>query len=174
MNPHVYPRSESGLRAPADETKWGLLGFVTALTIHHSAGPRAPTKETAQRLHLAYQMDHEAKGWGDIGYHFSMDDTGSFYRLRDPRWKGTHVGGHNSNNLGLMLHGNYEVDKLNRAQKASLQWLFRGGFLKLMSVSERQLGLVRGHREWPGHASNACPGKNLFAHLIHLRNTETY
>ncbi len=174
MTPRIFTRSESGLTPAANPGKWGRMPAPYALTVHHSAGPRARTHEQAKGLHRAYQRSHEAKGWGDIGYHFSMDDLGRFYRLREQEYVGTHVGGHNTGNLGLMLHGNYELDRLTLAQKESLEWLFRGGFYALMGVPERQLQLVRGHREWPGHRSNACPGKQLMEYLGWLRNAEDY
>ncbi len=173
MTPTIYPRSESGL-LPSDSYNQGLLGDVEFLTIHHSAGPRASTKALAQGLHRAYQRDHVAKGWGDIGYHWSMDDLGRFYELRPQEAKGTHVGGWNSNNVGLMLHGNYEHHELTGAQKTSLRWLFRGGFAELLGETEKGLKNVYGHRNWRGHESNACPGDNLYRYLMYLKATETY
>jgi hypothetical protein len=173
MTPIIYGRDESGL-APADSYRFGLLGEVEYLTIHHSAGPRARTKADAQALHRSYQRDHVSKGWGDIGYHWSMDDLGRFYELRPQEAKGTHVGSWNSNNVGLMLHGNYEVHKLTASQRESLLWLFRGGFAKLIGETEAGLENVYGHRDWRGHESNACPGTNLYRHLRWLKATETY
>ena len=173
MAPTIYPRSESGL-IDADSYNFGKLGDIDYLTIHHSAGPRARTKADCQALNRSYQRDHVAKGWGDIGYHACMDDLGRFYRLRPLDAKGAHVGGHNTNNAGLMLHGNYDVHALTDEQRESLKWLFRGGFAALLGEPEAGLRNVYGHRDWEGHTSNACPGTNLYRHLRWLKATETY
>jgi hypothetical protein len=151
-----------------------------AVTIHHSAGPRAQNKKQAQGLHKAYQRLHiqefgtTGHRRGDIGYHFSMDDLGRFYCLRPYSAKGTHVGNWNTGNIGIMVHGNYVHDNLTTAQKESLKWLFQGGFHRLFKETEAGIHIVRGHQEWPGHGTNACPGTHLMRHLAWLRNTQTY
>lgn len=170
--PIIYPRSESGCRPAADPDKWGPLGDIHAVTFHHSAGPRAPNKAKAEQLHRAYQLDHQNKGWGDIGYHYGIDDLGRIYELHDLRYKGTHVGEHNTGNVGFMLHGNYVHDKLTKDQNESLRWLFTGGFLELLGEREKHIALVRGHQEWPGHGTNACPGNHLMRRIRYLRNEE--
>jgi hypothetical protein len=169
MAPAVYPRSESGLIG-ADSYLFGKLGEPYAVTIHHSAGPRATSKARCQELNRAYQRDHVAKGWGDIGYHACMDDLGRFYHLRPRDAKGAHVGGWNTGNLGVMVHGNYELNELTDRQRESLEWLFKGGFYALFGVSEYDLRFARGHREWDGHESNACPGESLMRHWAWRRS----
>lgn len=173
MAPIIYEGySNTGYRPASGDDLFGPLGDIYSWTFHHSAGPRAKTKAQAIRLHKAYQQQHINQGFGDIGYHFSMDDFGRIYVLRSTKYKGAHVGGHNSGNVGFMLHGNYNSDKLNRAQKDTLKWLFRGGFHALTGERERDIALVRGHKEWPGHGSNDCPGENLMRHVRYLRNNE--
>jgi N-acetylmuramoyl-L-alanine amidase len=174
-DPIIYSGFENvGISPAPGEFKWGEMKDVYAITIHHSAGPRAPTKDKAKSLHVAYQKAHIDRNFGDIGYHASMDDLGRFYLLRDRKAIGAHVGNWNSGNLGIMIHGNYEYDDLFTAQRQSIEWLFQGGFNKLFGVTEAQIDLVRGHREWSGHTSNACPGDNLMRHLAWRRSVETY
>lgn len=152
---------------------FGPLGEIFAVTIHHSAGPRAKTKARAQELHRAYDAQHRAQGWEGIGYHWSMDDLGRFYRLRPVEFKGAHTGGHNTGNVGIMVHGSYDRDRLTWAQKMSLKWLFRGGFLVLTGEREQDIALVRGHQEWPGPTNaTACPGRHLMASLRYRRNQD--
>jgi hypothetical protein len=174
-DPIIYPRSESGLR-DADEYSFGKLGDVDVVTIHHSAGPRAPTKQRCQELNRAYQIQHIRQGWGDIGYHFCMDDLGRFYRLRPKDAKGAHVGSYNTGNIGIMLHGNYQngLNEINTAQRESFRWLFQGGFYKLFGEPEAGIHLVRGHQEWPGHTSNACPGHDIMRYLTWVRSVEDF
>jgi hypothetical protein len=163
MAPTIYPRSESGLVYASNTDMFGPLGEIYAITAHHSAGPRAPTKARAQELNRQYQRDHIAKGWGDIGYHFSVDDLGRIYKLRSVDWKGAHVGGWNTGNVGIMFHGNYETMELTVAQKETIEWIFKGGLLVLTGEREAGFQVARGHQEWSGHESNACPGDNLMA-----------
>jgi hypothetical protein len=172
MAPTIYPRSESGLGSAPDTGKWGPLGEIFAVTIHHSAGPLAPNKATAQRLNRQYQLDHMSQDWGDIGYHYSVDSLGRIYTLRDVKWKGSHVGNHNTGNIGIMFHGNFEVNPVTDDMKRTLEWLFKGGLHELTGEPEAGFALARGHREWPGHYSNLCPGANLFASLVWRRNQD--
>lgn len=172
-DPIIYRGPADTGYTPTDGADYfGALGDISAVTVHHSAGPRAYNKARAIELHKSYQKQHIAQGYKDIGYHFSMDDHGRFYVLRDKQWKGAHVGGWNTGNIGIMLHGNYMNDELFDAQRQSLRWLFTGGFLKLLGESEGDIALVRGHQEWPNHNTNACPGTNLMRHISYLRNTE--
>jgi hypothetical protein len=171
-DPIIYSGPKDTGYSPAKGVdKFGLLGEIYAVTFHHSAGPRAINKSRAIELHKAYQRQHINQNYGDIGYHFSLDDHGRFYKLRPVKWKGAHVGGANTGNVGIMVHGNYNVDVLTKAQRESLRWLFVGGFLKLVQEREKDIALVRGHKEWPGN-STACPGTDLMNYIRHLRNTE--
>lgn len=168
--PVIYTTPSDVGISPADPTKFGAIGKINAFTVHHSAGPRATSKARAQALHRAYQQHHIDNGWGDIGYHFSLDDHGRIYALRSLSYKGAHTAMHNTGNVGFMVHGNYDYDELTDPQKQTLRWIFRGGFWQLIHVHEHDL-LIRGHQEWPDNPT-ACPGVNLMRHLTYLRNTE--
>ncbi len=174
MTPTIYTApADVGITMTDGADDFGPLGEIFAFTVHHSAGPRASSKEQAQRLHRAYQQQHINQGWGDIGYHWSMDDLGRFYKLRPISYKGAHTGGHNTGNVGLMIHGSYDHDTLTRAQKASIKWLFQGGLLRLTGVREADIAIVRGHQEWPGPTNaTACPGANLMRHLAWRRSRD--
>lgn len=171
MAPTIYDRDESGLRA-ADSDMFGPLGEIYAWTIHHSAGPRATSKARCQELNRQYQLQHISQGWGDIGYHFCVDDLGRVYKLRPVKWKGTHVGGWNTGNVGIMFHGNFVNAEPTDKMKETLEWLFKGGFNTLAGEREAGIKFVRGHREWDGHQSNACPGDELFASLVWRRDRD--
>lgn len=176
MTPDIFPRSRSGIDLTVEGTyKWGHQPENPwAVTFHHSAGPRARNYNQACQLHRSYQLQHIRQGFGDIGYHAAMDDLGRFYLLRPLDAVGAHVGGANTGNLGIMLHGNYEYDQLLPAQIDSMRWLFRGGFAELLKVTEADIKIIRGHREWPDHRTNACPGDNLMRHIAYRRNNETW
>ena len=153
-----------------DFYRFGKIGELNAITIHHSAGPRAVNKDTARRLNRSYNAQHINQDWGAIGYHLAMDDHGRLYKLRPFNSKGAHVGGNNTGNLGIMVHGNYMHHKLTKAQRETLRWLLTGGIFQLTGVREREIAVLRGHREWPGHDSNACPGTHIMRHLNWLRD----
>jgi hypothetical protein len=171
--PTIYRNAEDVGIDTRGLNNFGRLGEIFAVTIHHSAGPRATSKAKAQELHRAYHAQHKAQDWGGIGYHWSMDDRGRFYRLRPIEFKGAHTGGHNTGNVGVMVHGNYDRDRLTWKQRQSIKWLFRGGFLVLTGQPEAEIALVRGHQEWPGPTNaTACPGKNLMASLTYRRNRD--
>jgi N-acetylmuramoyl-L-alanine amidase len=171
MAPTIYRRAGDVGIDTDGLGNFGPLGEVYAVTVHHSAGPRAPTKAKAQELHRAYHRQHREQGWGGIGYHWSMDDLGRFYRLRPIQFKGAHTAGFNTGNPGLMIHGNYDRDRLTNAQKESLKWLFRGGLVVLLGEREREIALVRGHREWPNNPT-ACPGADVMRSLVYRRNKD--
>jgi len=102
-----------------------------------------------------------------------MDDLGRIYRLRPHRLRGAHTGGHNTGNIGIMIHGNYDHDKLTAKQKQTIEWLFKGGFQLLFGQREAKIALVRGHQEWPGPTNaTACPGRNIMASLRFRRNKD--
>lgn len=165
MAPIIYS-SEKHTGVPyrsADQWTQGPMGPVEALTIHHSAGPRATSKARAIELNAQYDEMHRREGWGGIGYHFMMDDQGRLYTCRPVNEKGAHTMLHNSGNVGLCIHGNYETDSLSAAQRATIKWLCQGGFNYLTGAREKDC-ILRGHKEWSGQ-STACPGKNLYRHL---------
>lgn len=172
-DPIIYSGpADTGYTPSSGADAFGLLGEIFAVTFHHSGGPRATTKARAIALNKAYQRSHIERGFGDIGYHFSLDDLGRFYRLRSTKYRGAHVGGGNTGNIGIMVHGNYQTDQLTAEQGDSLRWLFTGGFLKLFNEPEGDIAIVRGHREWPGHYPNECPGVNLTRRINFLRSTQ--
>ena len=171
MAPIIYDRSESGLK-PANSDSFGLLGEIQAFTFHHTAGPRADSKARCQELNRQYQLQHISQGWGDIGYHFCMDDHGRIYKLRNVRYKGAHVGGWNTGNVGLTIHGNYMIHSLNEAQRETIEWIFKGGLYVLTNEPEAGYRVVRTHREWPNHTSNLCPGTNAQRHIAWRRSVD--
>lgn len=136
---------------------FGRLGIVRTRTFHHSAGPRDRSDADAMRLNAIYNRDHAAKGWGRIGYHGNITTKGTVIKFPDFSRCGAHVGLHNSNNEGWMLHGNYDHDKLSEGQKVAIRAIQSG---KLAKYGIRGGVPARGHNDWSGHESNACPGRN--------------
>ncbi len=94
--------------------KFGELGEISAITFHHSAAPRARSKAQAQALHRAFQKDHI--GSRDLA---TSDITGRWTIMDDSTGcvpsssRGAHTGGHNTGNVGIMVHGSYDHDFSN-------------------------------------------------------------
>lgn len=99
---------------------------VRLLTVHHSAlliqGDPRPAVE---RVRALYKYHAQNRGWGDIGYHYVIDESGQVY---EGRQGGKFVvGGHaycnNVGTVGVVLLGNFEMEQPSQKQVASLQHL---------------------------------------------------
>ncbi len=99
---------------------------VKLLAVHHSAlvvgGDPRPAVE---RVRALYKYHALSKGWGDIGYHYVVDEDGHIYEGR--RGGKYVVGGHaycnNIGTVGIVLMGNFEIEQPSQEQIKSVQWL---------------------------------------------------
>lgn len=160
--PKVVGAAEIGIFPAAI---FGGLGTPYYVTGHYTAGPKDTSDSHAIELCQAYDRDHRAKGWGGIGYHYSICRSGTIIGLRPIAQKGAHVGGYNTGNVGIMVHGTIG-DTPTEAQERSLGWLLENAHTaKLPAAHRAPVSLSRlprrGHKEWPGHQSNSCPGSFL-------------
>lgn len=132
------------------------------LTIHHTAGAASETDPAAvMRSIQSYHID--INGWCDIGYHFLVSHNGTVFQGRDTVLRqGAHVGGHNQDNVGISLMGNFEKETVGGAQWSSLvritSWLSN-----TYSIAKDR-NHVLGHQEWSGQ-STLCPGQDLLQRL---------
>ena len=158
--PKVVTREEQGI---STTPLFGALGSPKYVTGHYTAGPRDSSDEEAVKYNRIYDTMHRGNGWGGIGYHYNIARSGTIFCLRDPKEKGAHVGLHNSNNIGVMMHGT-TGDKPSEAQKQSYRWLLKNAHTSLMPASGRTEAPLldcnlKGHNDWSGHESNSCPGE---------------
>jgi peptidoglycan hydrolase-like amidase len=99
---------------------------VKLLVVHHTAllvkGDQRPADE---RVRALYKYHAVSKGWGDIGYHYVIDEDGRIYEGRTGG--DAVVGGHaycnNIGTIGIVLMGNFEIEQPSQEQALSLQWL---------------------------------------------------
>ena len=130
---------------------------VKYLTIHCAATPegRHVSADTISKW-------DQAK-FGQTSYHWVIELDGKAVRtLRDDQ-KGAHVGGANSNNIGICYVGGCDKamnpkDTRTAAQNEALRTLVR-------TYRDRYPNLiVMGHRNWPG-VKKACPSFDVTAWL---------
>jgi hypothetical protein len=160
--PRILTANQQGLRF---QNLFGELGPERWVTIHHTAGPQDNSTSEACRLNAQYHRDHAAKGWGGIGYHFNVTRGGVILCLRPTLLKGAHVGAWNTGNIGVMFHGTLG-HHASDAQIAAFRWLLHNAHTSRMPRAHRTDRSLRvkhgthrrGHHDWPGHETNACPG----------------
>lgn len=158
--PRVITRAEQGI---SPTNLFGSLGAPNWVTGHYTAGPKDRSDDHAIDLNRMYDAQHRRQGWGGIGYHYCIGRSGTIFCLRDPNQKGAHVGGANSNNIGVMMHGTIG-DNPSEEQAKSFRWLLQNAHTDKMPASGRASAPLisakrRGHNDWPGHTSNSCPGQ---------------
>jgi hypothetical protein len=157
--PRIITARSIGL---AFQNLFGELGPEKNVTGHHSAGARARNRQEGIARAKQFHADHKAKGWGGIGYHFIIADDGTLICARPTILKGAHVGGHNTENLGVNCPGT-TGDRPTQEQKATYRWLLANAHTAALPKAhrtDRDLRQARlfGHRDWSGHESNECPG----------------
>jgi hypothetical protein len=99
---------------------------VKLISVNHTAMTVAgDSRSPVDRLRAIYQYHAKTLGWGDIGYHYLIDENGQIYEGKSG---GDYVvGGHaycaNTDTIGVSLMGNFEIEKPTQVQIHSLQWL---------------------------------------------------
>ena len=159
--PNMITRAQWGAR------NTGLCGSLhnpTHLTLHHTATPNNDTISAAARMRQMQAFHIDNRGWCDFGYHFTVGIDGNLYQGRiTPARTGAHVGGHNSNNVGVSVVGNFtsftpRQSQLARTESVS-RWIVEEFNIPVLRSR------IRGHRDWPGHTTNSCPGNQFYPWL---------
>ena len=153
--------SRSGWGARNAGTICGSRHNPRWITIHHTVTPTPDSVSAPQRMRgiQAYHMD--SNGWCDIGYHFVVGHDGTVYQARaSHEHTGAHVGGHNTDNVGVSYMGDFTSVTPSAAMYEN------GGRIVGWVATNYGVPLdrsrVRGHREW---GSTACPGNSLYPTL---------
>ena len=134
--------ADESLRLDADGNEIWPTEFydVQTMTVHHTA-TKNDDPDPAGTVRAIYRYHAVDRGWGDIGYHYLVDETGRVY---EGRWSGTesapcaggpggtdfahdaagglvtagHTGGYNSGNMGAALLGDFTTHRKNGAEPA--------------------------------------------------------
>ncbi len=157
------------LWAPAAPIRGRLqsIGRVSRITVHHEGSGTAATHlgfdEVAADLQDIRRVHLRDMNAGDIGYHYVIDRAGRIWEGRPARYRGAHAGGEaNRENLGIMLLGNFDIQRPAKRQLKALR-LF---LLKTMNGFRVPVRRVFTHRELK---PTRCPGEHLQRYMVRLR-----
>jgi len=150
---------------------------VKLLVVHHTAlklagDDRSPT----ERMKALYTYHADKIGWGDIGYHFVIDEKGNIFEGRNGGK--SVIGGHlycgNTSTIGIALMGNFEVERPTQNQFRSLKQLLSylaNEYALNLNGKVRFHGKLSspivGHKD-AGHTK--CPGFNLDEVMPQIRS----
>lgn len=149
---------------------------VQLLVIHHTAVPVTDDARSGpERIRALYQYHSQTLGWGDIGYHYLIDEDGQIYEGKYGG-KGV-VGGHaycnNIGTVGIALLGNFDKEQPTQTQLKSLQWLLTDlaetydiDLNKKTTFHGKTMNPIVGHGDL---LSTACPGYVLAESLSQVR-----
>lgn len=146
----------------------------TRISVHHTVTPTSSNGSYSARIRGIQAYHQDTRNWCDIGYHFMVTLDGTTWEAREARFLGTHVGGQNTNNLGVSYVGCFQVSGCNGWGPAEPPQAMIDGGGELIGKLATHYGItvspstVMGHRDNPG-ASTSCPGNNLHAHMGQLR-----
>ncbi|MFH0770062.1 MAG: N-acetylmuramoyl-L-alanine amidase [Candidatus Peregrinibacteria bacterium] len=177
--PDEFKVENTATQSPDGQTyRWPLSYSprIRLLVVHHTAirvlGDDRPSVE---RMRALYQYHGSSLGWGDIGYHFVIDEAGKIYegRTGGDRVIGGHVFCGNVGTIGIALMGNFELEDPPQDQIKSLKWLldflakkYQINLREKVSFHGTLLQTITGHGDI-GHT--ACPGYTLREMLPQIR-----
>ena len=126
-----------------------VLGPIRYLTIHCAATPewRVVTADQISQWDIAK--------FGQVSYHYVVELDGSIHNTLSDEYRGAHVGGHNTGNVGVCYIGGVDKagnpkDTRTMGQTAALRKIVQEYKDKYPNI------IVRGHRDWP-NVKKACP-----------------
>ncbi|MDC2959117.1 peptidoglycan recognition family protein [Streptomyces gilvifuscus] len=164
---------------------------LQSITVHHTDTPNGDP-DPAATVRAIYEYHAVTLDWGDIGYHFLIDEAGDIYEGRYSGDDGIpafdthgdlvtafHTAGYNSGNLGIALLGTLTDQGPTDAARASLTRLikviarFKGldpqariTYTNPVNGVTKNVTTVGGHRDW---LQTDCPGRTMYDLLTEVR-----
>ncbi|MGW3411097.1 peptidoglycan recognition protein family protein [Streptomyces sp. NPDC000888] len=185
--------ADESLRFKADGTENSPTVYYPfqTITVHHTDTPNGDP-DPAATVRAIYQFHAVTNDWGDIGYHFLIDEKGRIYEGRYSGDDGIpahdadgklvtafHVGGFNSGNLGIALLGTLVDQAPTDAARTALTRLTRVltrlhgvdpkaqvTYTNPVNGTKKDVPEISGHRDW---METDCPGGTMYGELAALR-----
>lgn len=126
------------------------LGPIKFLTIHCAATP------SGRDVKAVTIENWDIAKFGQKSYHWIIELDGTKHQSLGDTVKGAHVGGHNSNNIGICYVGGMDA---NMAKPQDTRTAAQVQSMKELVMEYRHRApdvVIRGHRDWPG-VKKACP-----------------
>lgn len=166
----LLARSAWSPRRPI-ESRLVTMGRMFRVTVHHTGmlaqvGPRQETENLLSRIQREHQQQRQ---WGDIGYHFVIDQDGRIWTCRPLRYQGAHAGDTEKNrgNIGVCLAGNF-VDGPSGQSPTQVQVQALERFLRLLiDRYEISPGNIKTHNQF---MITVCPGPILERIVAQIRH----
>jgi N-acetylmuramoyl-L-alanine amidase-like protein len=139
--------------------KFAPRGRLRELIVHHIAFATrgiGGTSFDAEAAHMrAIQRWHFERDFVTVGYHFVISPSGRVFAGRPVNALGAHTKGYNTGSIGVCLMGSFQLEHPTRVALEALH------DVRTQIVPGGDAVPLRGHREHPGHAATACPGRYL-------------
>jgi LysM repeat protein len=152
--PTIVKRKDWG--ASPTKSNVNPMGKVSRITLHHTS--EYPGMDKLSDVHVIRKIAHHHRNnlkWADIGYHYLIGRDGKIYEGRPSIYQGAHTGGHNKNNLGISMVGNFINVIPSTKQLSALKSLLSYKFNEY-NLSPKNL---YGHRDFK---ATECPGEALY------------
>jgi hypothetical protein len=162
-----------------------------AFTVHHTVTANNDP-DPASTIRGIYRYHAVDLAWGDIGYHFLIDEAG---RLYEGRYSGpdglpghredgqvataAHTLNYNTGNIGVALLGDFTGREPSAAAQGTLTLLLAVlaqfheldplgtvHYVNPVNGMAKDTGTISGHRDW---GATECPGAKLYPMLGSLR-----
>jgi len=148
---------------------------VSKIIVHHTATTK-DLDDPKKAIRDIFYYHTMAKGWGDIGYNYLIDEDGKVYegRFGGDGVVGAHAGPGNRGSIGIAVLGNFNEGQITTAAKKSLESLIAEK-TKLHAIDPKGDSYFRGQKlpNIFGHGDimpTSCPGENLVKLLPSIRN----
>lgn len=162
----LVTRAEWGASAPRARSEM----FIPSprVWVHHAA-VESSDDAAEMRAHQAFHMD--SRGWNDLAYSLALPDPNPGNLIFEGRGIGI-AGGHtateNTESHGILVMGNFQVDRPSNVTIDVLVKLLKAGRAERWWVAPTPASNIGGHRDAPT-ANTSCPGNHLYARLPEIR-----
>lgn len=161
----VVSRAQWGAAPASSASHCRVSHSPTHITIHHTGNTNDSRGDYYANMRGIQNYLMAVRGFCDTGYHFVVAPDGTIFQGTDERIRGEHVSYKNTNNVGISLMGNFDVQQVPAAQFNAAAKITRWVAQTYGISLDRQH--VLGHKEW-GTDIKSCPGANLLPRLAEL------